>query len=75
MQRYGMTVPFDGQQLHAQIGRYQRLEELGYTDLWSAEAMGADGLTPLALGSVWTPSMRLGTPRRRSSARSTSARS
>lgn len=61
MQRYGMTVPFDGQQLHAQIDRYQRLERLGYTDLWSAEAMGADGLTPLALGSVWTPSMRLGT--------------
>lgn len=61
MQRYGMTVPFDGQQLHAQIDRYQRLERLGYTDLWSAEAMGADGLTPLALGAVWTPSMRLGT--------------
>ena len=61
MQRYGMTVPFDGQQLHAQIDRYKRLEQLGYTDLWSAEAMGADGLTPLALGSVWTPSMRLGT--------------
>ena len=36
-------------------------DDLGYTDLWSAEAMGADGLTPLALGAVWAPSMRLGT--------------
>lgn len=60
-QRYGMTVPFDGTPLHLQRSRFQRLEALGYTDLWSAEAMGADGLTPLALGSVWTPSMRLGT--------------
>ena len=61
MQRYGMTVPFDGQQLHQQRDRFQRLAALGYTDLWSAEAMGADGLTPLALGSVWTPELRLGT--------------
>ncbi len=59
--RYGMTVPFDGQPLHAQRQRFQRLAELGYSDLWSAEAMGADGLTPLALASVWTPTMRLGT--------------
>ena len=61
IQRYGMTVPFDGAPLHLQRSRFERLEELGYSDLWSAEAMGADGLTPLALGSVWTPSMRLGT--------------
>ena len=61
MQRYGMTVPFDNQQLHEQRSRFERLEQLGYTDLWSAEAMGADGLTPLTLGAVWTPSMRLGT--------------
>ena len=59
--RHGMTVPFDGMPLHAQKDRFQRLEALGYTDLWSAEAMGADGLTPLALGSVWAPTMRLGT--------------
>ena len=61
MQRFGMTVPFDGQQLHEQRDRFERLERLGYTDLWTAEAMGADGLTPLTLGAVWTPSMRLGT--------------
>ena len=61
MQRFGMTVPFDGPQLHEQQYRFERLERLGYTDLWTAEAMGADGLTPLTLGAVWTPSMRLGT--------------
>ena len=53
-QRYGMTVPFPGP-LHAQRGEFERLVQLGYTDAWSAEAMGVDGLTPLALASVWTP--------------------
>lgn len=61
MQRYGMTIPFDGVPLHAQREWIEELESLGYTDLWSAEAMGADGFTPLALASVWAPSMRLGT--------------
>ncbi len=60
MKRYGMTIPFDGP-LHSQRSRFEELAELGYTDLWSAEAMGPDGLTPLALASVWTPTMRLGT--------------
>lgn len=60
MQRYGITVPFDGP-LHAQRAQYEEVESLGYTDLWSAEANGVDGLTPLALASTWTPSMRLGT--------------
>ena len=35
--------------------------DLGYTDVWSAEANGADAFTPLALASVWAPSLRLGT--------------
>jgi len=60
MKRYGMTIPFDGP-LHSQRHRFEELAELGYTDLWSAEAMGPDGLTPLALASVWTPTLRLGT--------------
>lgn len=61
MQRYGMTIPFDNVPLHAQREWIEELEELGYTDVWSAEAMGADGFTPLALASVWAPSLRLGT--------------
>jgi probable F420-dependent oxidoreductase len=60
MQRYGMTVPFAGP-LHEQRERFEELAALGYTDLWSAEANTTDGLTPLALASVWVPTLRLGT--------------
>jgi len=56
-----MTVPFDGVPLHEQEDWFRELEDLGYTDVWSAEAMGADAFTPLALASVWAPSLRLGT--------------
>lgn len=59
--RHGMTIPFDGAPLHAQREQIAELAELGYTDVWSAEADGTDGLTPLALASVWAPSLRLGT--------------
>ena len=58
--RYGMTIPFDGVPLHAQADMIRELEDLGYTDVWSSEANGADGFTPLALASVWAPSLRLG---------------
>jgi probable F420-dependent oxidoreductase len=61
MQRYGMTIPFDDQPLHAQRDRIVELADLGYTDVWSSEANGADAFTPLALASVWAPSLRLGT--------------
>jgi probable F420-dependent oxidoreductase len=59
--RWGMTIPFDNVPLHAQRDWIVELEDLGYTDVWSAEAMGADAFTPLALASVWAPSLRLGT--------------
>jgi probable F420-dependent oxidoreductase len=61
MQRYGMTIPFDGVPLHAQREWIVELEDLGYTDVWSSEANGADAFTPLALASAWAPSLRLGT--------------
>lgn len=60
MDRYGMTIPFDGVPLHDQRGWIAELEGLGYTDVWSAEANGHDGFTPLALASVWAPTLRLG---------------
>ena len=60
MQRYGMTIPFDGP-LHTQKDRFRELVDLGYTDAWSAETDGTDGFTPLALASVWAPELRLGT--------------
>ncbi len=61
MSRYGMTVPFGGVPLGEQREWFEELVDLGYTDAWSAEADGADGFTPLALASVWAPSLRLGT--------------
>lgn len=55
-----MTIPFDGLPLHAQRDAIAELEDLGYTDVWSAEANGADGFTPLVLASQWAPTLRLG---------------
>ena len=58
--RPGMTVPLAGP-LHAQRDRIVELADLGFTDVWSAESDAGDGLTPLALTSVWEPRLRLGT--------------
>lgn len=60
MSTYGITVPLPGP-LHDQQGLYRELVDLGYTDVWSAEASDADGLTPLALAAAWAPELRLGT--------------
>jgi len=60
MQRHGMTIPLDGVPLHEQRDWIEEMESLGYTDLWSAEAGGTDGFTPLALASTWAPTLRLG---------------
>lgn len=59
--RWGMTIPFDGVPLHEQRDWIVELEDLGYTDVWSSEATGADAFTPLALASAWAPTLRLGT--------------
>jgi probable F420-dependent oxidoreductase len=61
MQRFGMTIPFDNVPLHQQRDWVVELADLGYTDVWSSEANGADAFTPLALASAWAPSLRLGT--------------
>ncbi len=58
--RYGITVPFDGVGLAEHRGWYERLAELGYTDVWSAETDGPDGFTPLTLAAAWTPGLQLG---------------
>jgi probable F420-dependent oxidoreductase len=58
--RYGVTVPFDGVTLADHRRWYEELVRLGYTDVWSAETDGADGLTPLALAAAWTPALQLG---------------
>lgn len=55
-----MTVPLPGQ-LHSHADKLAQLADAGYTDVWSAEADGADGFTPLALAAAWEPRLRLGT--------------
>ena len=60
MSPYGLTIPLPGS-LHSQQDFYRELVELGYTDVWSAESNGAEGLIPLALAAAWAPELRLGT--------------
>jgi probable F420-dependent oxidoreductase len=58
---YGITIPFTGVPLPDQRELIASLPGLGYTDVWSSEAGGADAFTPLALASAWAPELRLGT--------------
>jgi probable F420-dependent oxidoreductase len=59
--RHGLTVPFAGISLPEHEPLLRRADELGYDDLWSGEATGYDGFTPLALAAAWTERARLGT--------------
>lgn len=59
--RWGLTYPFPGLPLDSQRELVESLPGLGFTDLWSMETAGVDAFTPLALASVWAPSLRLGT--------------
>ena len=59
--RQGLTIPFAGVSLAEHEPLLRRADELGYDDLWSGEATGYDGFTPLALASAWTERVRLGT--------------
>jgi len=58
--RPGMTVPLPGP-LQTHKDKLSELADMGYTDIWSAEADGADAFTPLALAAAWEPRLRLGT--------------
>jgi probable F420-dependent oxidoreductase len=60
LDRYGITIPFDGVPLADHQSWYGELADLGYTDVWSAEVDGADGFTPLALAAAWEPRLQLG---------------
>ena len=60
MKRYGMTIPMAGIPLSEHKEWFREMVDLGYTDLWSSEAGGHDGFTPLAMAAVWAPEVRLG---------------
>lgn len=59
--RWGLTVPLTGVPLPAHREIIERLPDLGYTDVWSAETAGTDAFSPLVLASQWAPALRLGT--------------
>jgi len=59
--RAGITVPFGGVPLSQHRAWFEEIAALGYTDVWSSEALGHDGLTPLTLAAAWAPTLRLGT--------------
>jgi probable F420-dependent oxidoreductase len=56
-----LTIPLTGVPLPALAEVLRALPAWGYTDVWSSEVNGNDAFTPLALASVWEPTMRLGT--------------
>jgi probable F420-dependent oxidoreductase len=55
-----MTIPMSGVPLSQHRDWIREMVDLGYTDMWSSEAGGQDGFTPLALVSTWAPEVRLG---------------
>jgi probable F420-dependent oxidoreductase len=61
MASWGFTLPLTGLPLLEHRAVVEQLADLGYTDVWSAETMGTDAFTPLALAAVWAPQLRLGT--------------
>jgi probable F420-dependent oxidoreductase len=60
MSRWGLTIPLTGVPLARHQKIVSELEDLGYTDAWSAETNGTDAFTPLTLASQWAPGLRLG---------------
>lgn len=59
--RLGLTIGLEGAALRDAVELGRHAEELGYTDLWTAEVGGVDALTPLAALATSTTSARLGT--------------
>jgi F420-dependent oxidoreductase-like protein len=59
--RLGLMVGYSGAQVSIDIGMIQEAERLGYDSVWSAEAWGADAVTPLAWIAAQTTKIKLGT--------------
>jgi probable F420-dependent oxidoreductase len=60
--RLGLTVPITGLPVaETTVPLAQLAEKSGFTDIWSAEVDGADGLSPLAAVAATSSNLRLGT--------------
>lgn len=57
----GVTIPLEGVALADHQPVFSELAALGYSDLWSSEALKTDAFTPVVLAAAWAPTMRLGT--------------
>ena len=58
--RLGLTVPPMGFDVRAACEIARRVEELGYTDCWSAETSGPDGFSVASAVGVSTEKLRIG---------------
>jgi len=59
--KLGFTLGYGGARAGLDVPLVQRADALGYSIVWSAEAYGADAVTPLAWIGAQTKRIRLGT--------------
>ncbi|HVF52761.1 MAG TPA: LLM class F420-dependent oxidoreductase [Actinomycetota bacterium] len=59
-QRLGATIPFPGTDVREACELAKVAEDLGYTDVWSAEVSGPDGFSMASAAGISTSSARLG---------------
>jgi len=59
--KWGITLPLPGLTIDRHRFLIERLPDLGYTDVWSAEGGGTDAFTPLAATAAWSSTLRIGT--------------
>ena len=59
--KLGLTAAGMGATISIDIDLIREAEELGYDSVWTAEAWGADAITPLAWVAAQTSKIRLGT--------------
>ncbi|MFJ4674385.1 LLM class F420-dependent oxidoreductase [Kitasatospora sp. NPDC088783] len=58
---WGVTLPLPGLTVDRHRFLVERLPDLGYGDVWSAEGGGTDAFTPLAATAAWSPRLRIAT--------------
>jgi F420-dependent oxidoreductase-like protein len=59
--RLGLVIGYSTSQLHIPMDLVLEAEKLGFDSVWTAEAWGADAVTPLAWIAAQTTRIRLGT--------------